>query len=1312
VKPGDVIGGRFALLSPVGSGGMGTVFRATDRSTGEPVAVKVLRAVDATQTRRFEREAELLRDLVHPGIVRYVAHGRDGELEPYLVMEWLEGEDLGRRFERAGLEAREAVAVVSHAAEALAFAHAKGVIHRDLKPPNIFLAGGDLGRVKLLDFGVARVAGGGRQATVAGTVVGTPGYMAPEQARGAPDVDARADVFALGCVLFEALTGRPAFQGAHAMAILAKILLEDAPRLADLRPELPADLGALIARLLAKDPAERPADAAALLAALRQLGAVGLTQPAPAAREAPAITTGERRLLCVIVARIPGAPAGQGETIHTPGSAAEAAVSATLHSGRDTLPLGLILTVVAAHGGRAEQLVDGSVIVTLGGTTVATDQAQSAARCALELRRLLPSAQLALATGRGVVSERWPMGEVIDRAIALLETAGAPPGIEVDEVTSRLLGTRFTVQVEGEHRRLLGELSEADAASTLLGRRTSLVGRDRELASLEALYDEVASEPVARAAIVTAAPGMGKTRLAAELLSRLRAREAPPRIHVAQGDPLSAGTAFGLLAQALLGEAVGRRGEDVEARQRALRTRLAATLESDALERALPFLAELAGAPFPDEHGAQLRAARADAQVMGDQIRRALDDLLAAECAKGPVLLLLEDLHWGDLPSVRLLDDALRRNQDRPLFVLALARPEVDRQFPALWEERGAERVRLTPLTRKAAEKLVRAALGEAVDPALTAQLFELSEGNALYLEELVRAAAERPAVPGKSGAPAAAPDSVISMLEARLEGLPDEARRLLRAASVFGRVFWAGGARALLGEGRRSTQTGDWLARLVQLELVTRHDTSRFSGEEEYAFRHALVADAARAMLTDHDRKLGHRLAGEWLERAGETEPLVLAQHFELGGEPARAVEWYARAARQALEGNDLEAALARAERGAACGAQGPTLGSLRLVQAEAHQWRGEHAQALLRAFEAMELLPSASRPWFQAASEAATAAHRVNDLPKLEALTGELQRAADRPGAAGPFVVAAARLVWGLFTRGLNGVGHTLLRAIETAASAGAGAEPAEAAAIHLARATGTMLAGDTGGWLEEEQKTLECYQQAGDLRHVAEERGHVGYAAMSVGAFERAEAMLRETLSDCERMGLSTTRATALQNLSLALALLGRFEEGRRLGHEAVREFARLGDRRMEAASHDYLAAAALLEGDLQAAEREVQQALRGFENIPPLFARSNANLALIRLRQGRIPEARGAAKKAMAILDEIGEVEDGEMLVRLGEVETARAAGEEAHAREALARALSRLRERAGLIANPELRESFLSRLPEHARLLALEREWAA
>ncbi|WP_437721978.1 serine/threonine-protein kinase [Sorangium sp. So ce861] len=220
VREGAVFAGHYIWERRAGAGGMGEVWKALDQETGQPVAVKLLPGHrEAGDAARFAREARILSALEHAHVVRYVAHGADDEGAPYLVMEWLEGEDLAARLRRGPLGVNEGVALALRVADALSFAHARGVVHRDLKPSNLFLPGGRLETVQVLDFGIARAKMATR-VTGTGMLLGTPGYMAPEQARGEPDIEARADVFSLGCVLFECLTGEPAFGGEHLAAIL------------------------------------------------------------------------------------------------------------------------------------------------------------------------------------------------------------------------------------------------------------------------------------------------------------------------------------------------------------------------------------------------------------------------------------------------------------------------------------------------------------------------------------------------------------------------------------------------------------------------------------------------------------------------------------------------------------------------------------------------------------------------------------------------------------------------------------------------------------------------------------------------------------------------------------------------------------------------------------------------------------------------------------------------------------------------------------------------------------------------------------
>src|SRR5262249_4258990 len=158
-------------------------------------------------------------ELHHPGIVRYVAHGFTSAEQPYLAMEWLEGEDLSVRLGHHPMTIRQTVTLAQRIADALGAAHDRGLVHRDVKPSNIFLPAGQVERAKIIDFGIVRMGRSARPSTRTGLMLGTPGYMSPEQARGMRGVDCRADIFALGCVLFQCLTGEPAFSGDDEMAV-------------------------------------------------------------------------------------------------------------------------------------------------------------------------------------------------------------------------------------------------------------------------------------------------------------------------------------------------------------------------------------------------------------------------------------------------------------------------------------------------------------------------------------------------------------------------------------------------------------------------------------------------------------------------------------------------------------------------------------------------------------------------------------------------------------------------------------------------------------------------------------------------------------------------------------------------------------------------------------------------------------------------------------------------------------------------------------------------------------------------------------
>jgi serine/threonine-protein kinase len=282
VVPGQVLGDRYRVDEPLGTGGMGVVCRATHIGLGTPVAIKLIRpdfTADEEFVRRFLNEARRAALLRSERIARVHDVGQLATGEPFLVMELLEGLELGDYLEEHGaLPTADAVNIAIQLAEGLEVAHRSGIVHRDIKPANTFLVRRPDGRfaVKILDFGISKqITEGVTTLTDARQSLGSPWYMSPEQMLDAAHVDARSDLWSLGVVLFEMLTGRRPFDGETVPEVCAKVLATPAPPLSELRPDLDPELAAIVARCLEKDASERFPSAASLGAALSEYLAHG-----------------------------------------------------------------------------------------------------------------------------------------------------------------------------------------------------------------------------------------------------------------------------------------------------------------------------------------------------------------------------------------------------------------------------------------------------------------------------------------------------------------------------------------------------------------------------------------------------------------------------------------------------------------------------------------------------------------------------------------------------------------------------------------------------------------------------------------------------------------------------------------------------------------------------------------------------------------------------------------------------------------------------------------------------------------------------
>jgi len=335
---GRILAGRFKILSGIGAGSMGTVYRAVQAPIGRPVAIKILRsdrAIDEATRARFLREARATSALTSPHTVTVFDFGQSETGDFYLVMELLEGESLGERIRRLGrLSPAAALDTARQALLSLSEAHAKGIIHRDLKPDNLFFArvhastqGAEI--VKVLDFGIAKmIDGDGAHSmnaveTQAGTVFGTPRYMSPEQAQGKP-LDARSDLYSLGVMLYHMMTGRPPFIDDDAIVVMARHIKTAPPPMSEVAPDaiIPEDVERTVIRALSKEPSRRPQSADAMLAGLVTVlenapawpGAVRLS-PAPPAWPGAAPLPGGPTDTLDSPALDPSIPSTRGRTV-------------------------------------------------------------------------------------------------------------------------------------------------------------------------------------------------------------------------------------------------------------------------------------------------------------------------------------------------------------------------------------------------------------------------------------------------------------------------------------------------------------------------------------------------------------------------------------------------------------------------------------------------------------------------------------------------------------------------------------------------------------------------------------------------------------------------------------------------------------------------------------------------------------------------------------------------------------------------------------------------------------------------------------
>jgi tetratricopeptide (TPR) repeat protein len=1271
--PGGTVAG-FRLGEKLGEGGMGVVFRAAGPD-GAPAAVKLLNASGTSgheAARRFEREAQIR--IEHPNVCRVLEAGRTAEGTPFLAMELLEGESLEQRLRRGPLSAAEAADVGTQVCRGLAAAHAAGVVHRDLKPSNLFLCRS--GTVKLFDFGIA-LFGSGEQArlTTVGTVLGTPWYLSPEQARGQADLDHRTDLWSLGVVLWEAVVGRTPFARETPLASVVAVLMEDPPPLAQAAPGVPAPLAAVIERALRKPMDERWATAQAFGQAIASADlSFAATMSLPVMGAALSIPPGEQRVVALLLA--------EGVQDRT-----------------------RLERAVQEQGGLFLPLLGNRALGLFGGEAWEGDEVRRAAHAARAAR---PAAmRVAVASGRAAHGGAGVEGAVL-RAAEAGCVAGAI-GVAVSAAAARALGRELPLQpLRGDFWELpLGEPTADGEAELEDEGPAAVVGRQAELAQIRQCLEGVLGDRRAQAVLLTGPPGIGKTRLRREAERLLGTRAPQAHSFTGRGQPLRRETAFALLVSALHERArvgVAQQGWP----------RLEPGAPEDERRAAVwQLIAEATGAtdpllgwaePFAELLGVELRpgtggTAVRDPQVVRDRFRLALQDYFAALCERSPTALFLEDLQWADAASLELVEDLLDRLAGQPLLVLATARPELTESGREPFVGLDVARIALRGLGPTDTARLAGAVAGRSLSEGLLRAVVERTAGNPLFVRELLLELRERELLDRQGeGDELPLPLTIEAAVQSRLDHLHPAEKDLCKRAAVLGRPFTVVEV-AALGAGD-AEQTLDSLAR-KEIVLASRA-RARASGAREYQFRSTLVQDVAYRMLADEPRVELHRRAAAHLSAAPQAEPEEVAVHWEKGGDGAQAARWYRDAALAAATRGDSATVVRCAEKALALGPPPERRYELHRDFAIALGYLGRREEQERQIAVAIAMAPDEGARAHMLADQADLLwrTGRGQDALGVAALAAEAARRADD--------AEALTLVLGWQIGVLAGSGRLpeARRALVEAELLDPRNSLRARAFLADRRAMLAAAEGDLLGRREAFRAAMEAYHQAGDLRRAVWVEVNLADVHNRVGAYDDAIAALTTAVEGSRRLGLRSREGWAMLNLGYALVMIGKPAESVAALAQAETLARSSRDARLATAARIYRLRALRAEHRLPEAVAEAARAVTEAEAVgsPVLLVLALVAAARTRLEAGDPGSALELSRRAHELCEKLGGIEEDEAEVYLVHARVLLANGLPEDARRVHARGRERLWEIASKIGDLSWRARFLRDVPLHRALV--------
>jgi len=927
-QPGTTFAGRYEIVEKIGSGGMGTVYKAKDNKLKRFVALKFLPPELSSHKNAkldFIQEAQTASVLDHQNIctIHEIDDTEDDQM--YISMAYYEGETLKKKILRGPLPLDETLEIILQVAQGLSKAHGKGIVHQDIKPANIIETSDRV--IKIVDFGLAKLASEAKL-TPKGTITGTPAYMSPEQAKG-ERLDHRTDLWSLGVVFYELLIGHLPFQEKDKQSMLSAIIHKTPLPPLDLREDLPEEAERIILKCLRKEPERRYQSADRLLSDLSKLKrSLQKKKEDLAAKKKPGVKRETERRQATILS---GEILGYSEVQENLGTEEAALVINRC--------LAMFDSIIQKYGSQVGEITGGSFIASFGVPQAIEEAPKKAINAAIELRNTLDrfnreenlkvplDIHIGINTGiviAGVSSTDKGislMGEAVSLASQLRDIS-PKNDIFVGPLIHRYTQNDFEyetlkpVSLKGVPEpvavfKLLSVKEKVHRARLGAERMiySEMVGREKELAMLLSHVVKVINGKGSIVNVIGEA-GIGKSRLIAELSKR----DELQKVTLLRGRALSIGAnlSFHPIIDILKSWARIKEEDPPDASAQKIE-KFIRSVYPDEVSEIFPFIATLMGIKLTGRHADRIKGIEGDS--LEKLILKNIRDLIARAAVIKPMVLVLEDLHWADLTSIDLLESLYRLTERRGIFFINVMRPDyktserILRTIRSRYQDYSAD-IHLEPLDDNQCEILIENLLNVGALPISIRELIgRRAEGNPFFIEEVARSFIDDGVVEMQNGRfkvtekidSVVIPETINDVIMARVDKLDEQTKSLLKVASVIGRNFFY---KILAEVARAVEEIDDRLENLKEVQLIK--ERWRMN-ELEYLFKHALARDAVYDSILIKKRKQLH------LDIARSFESIfrkrlsefygILAFHYSRGDEMEKAEEYLLKAGEEALK-------------------------------------------------------------------------------------------------------------------------------------------------------------------------------------------------------------------------------------------------------------------------------------------------------------------------------------------------------------------------------------------------------------------------